>query len=485
MANLNDFKILKIKCINQYNLALNSIKSLGGVEPPRLADSQKERFGFYYVILQNYSGLSDYDDITEAICDTDFNAKFFNSPIDDQGIDAVVINDEEQEIDLFNFKYRDTFNPDKEQSKNAVILSTKLLNILANGENNLDGKIHDIVEEINDRIGSNDIWKINLYIISNESNTINGIDDTIHQLEKLYGVNVIPLGLNEITDKIALKHKVINASLILDNDAVMSFTETTLDTNKSFIVRLPLNELIRITCDNDILRNRYNNEEDQAILNANLDIQVLYDNVRGFILNSKFNRNIEKTLDNEPTKFFFYNNGLTIVAEEIHSYGNFGNKKTKLEIKDFQVLNGGQTLRTIYNYLEKSKSNVIDKLSSAEVLVRFLNITDEEIKNYIGEYTNSQNAINLRDLKSLRKEQVQLESFLAEHKILYIRKRGETGSDTKDYSVSVSMERMGQILMATLLGRPDQVSNKKKEIFNSYYDQAFLLITNFCVQKRQ
>lgn len=122
--------------------------------------------------------------------------------------------------------------------------------------------------------------------------------------------------------------KVINASLILDNDAVMSFTETTLDTNKSFIVRLPLNELIRITCDNDILRNRYNNEEDQAILNANLDIQVLYDNVRGFILNSKFNRNIEKTLDNEPTKFFFYNNGLTIVAEEIHSYGNFGNKKT-------------------------------------------------------------------------------------------------------------------------------------------------------------
>lgn len=483
MANLNDFKILKIKCINQYKLAIKSIKSLGGVEPQQLADSQKERFGFYYLILQNYSGLSDYDDITEAICDTDFNEKFFNSPVDDQGIDAVVINDEEQEIDLFNFKYRETFNPDKEQSKNAVMISTKLLNILANGENNLEGKIHDIVEEINDRIDSNDIWKINLYIISNESKTIKGFDDTIHQLEKLYGVNVIPLGLNEITEKIALKHKVINASLILDNDAVMSFTETTLDTNKSFIVRLPLNELIRITCDNDTLRDRYNNEDDQAILNANLDIQVLYDNVRGFILNSKFNKNIEQTLDNEPTKFFFYNNGLTIVAEEIHSYGNFGNKKTKLEIKDFQVLNGGQTLRTIYNYLDKSKSNVIDKLSSAEVLVRLLNITDEEVKNYIGEYTNSQNAINLRDLKSLRKEQVQLESFLAEHKILYIRKRGEIGSDTKDYSVTVSMERMGQILMATLLGRPDQVSNKKKEIFNSYYDQLFTNNMLLCTEK--
>lgn len=122
-------------------------------------------------------------------------------------------------------------------------------------------------------------------------------------------------------------------------------------------------------------------------------------------------------------------------------------------------------------------------MSSAEVLVRFLNITDEEIKNYIGEYTNSQNAINLRDLKSLRKEQVQLESFLAEHKILYIRKRGETGSDTKDYSVSVSMERMGQILMATLLGRPDQVSNKKKEIFNSYYDQLFTNNELLCTEK--
>lgn len=305
MANLNDYKILKIKCLKQYNLAINSIKRLGGEEPVGLDETQKERFGFYYLILQNYIELSDYDEMTDSICDTDFNAKFFRSPIDDEGIDAVVINEDELEIDLFNFKYRGTYNPGKEQDKNAIVISSKLLKIISNGKNNLKGKVHDLADKIIQRIYSNEIWKVNIYVVSNENNTLDKDEDIIYQLENQYGVNVISIGLNEISERIALKHKVLNASLILENNAVMSFTETTLDTNKSFIVRLPLNELIRITCNDSTLREKYNNEDDSAILKARLEYQVLYENVRGLILSSKFNKNIEKTLDNEPTKFFF------------------------------------------------------------------------------------------------------------------------------------------------------------------------------------
>ena len=252
----------------------------------------------------------------------------------------------------------------------------------------------------------------------------------------------------------------------------MSFTETSLASARSYIVRLPLTELIRITCDNATLRNEYNLEDENVLYKTNVDIRVLFDNVRGFILQSKYNKNIETTLDSEPTKFFFYNNGITIVAESISSSEINSGKKVKLEISNFQVLNGGQTLRTIHNYNKKNKNNIVEKLSDAEVLVRMLNITDDALKGRIGEYTNSQNSINERDLKSLRPEQVKLEDYLRCNKILYIRKKGDVGQDDTEYDDSVSMELLGQILWAAK-GYPELVSNKKREIFTVQYDALF------------
>lgn len=105
-------------------------------------------------------------------------------------------------------------------------------------------------------------------------------------------------------------------------------------------------------------------------------------------------------------------------------------------------------MRTIHNYNKKNKNNIVEKLSDAEVLVRMLNITDDALKGRIGEYTNSQNSINERDLKSLRPEQVKLEDYLRSNKILYIRKKGDVGHDDTEYDDSVSMELLGQILWA-------------------------------------
>ncbi len=101
-----------------------------------------------------------------------------------------------------------------------------------------------------------------------------------------------------------------------------------------------------------------------------------------------------------------------------------------------------------------------------------LNITDDALKGRIGEYTNSQNSINERDLKSLRPEQVKLEEFLSSNKILYIRKKGDVGQVDMEYDYSVSMELLGQILWAAN-GFPEMVSNKKREIFTIQYDNLF------------
>lgn len=469
MADRNDFKLLKQRCLRHFELAKDSL----GDKKLDLDDNQKARYGFYFFIIQNLTNLVDYDKMVEAITDTEFNSTFFDVNDVDEGIDAVCFDEQEHVIALFNFKYRNKYNDDKEQSKNELLVTSKFLNALKQEDTtHLKGKLKKYADKINEYNDSDDIWTTVLYYVSNESKTLSSLDPNIKQMSDTYGIDIEMKGLNELVDMTSLHPRNIDASLVLNRDAVMSFTETSLPSARSYIVRLPLTELIRITCDNATLRNEYNLEDENVLYKTNVDIRVLFDNVRGFILQSKYNKNIETTLDSEPTKFFFYNNGITIVAESISSLEINSGKKVKLEISNFQVLNGGQTLRTIHNYNKKNKNNIVEKLSGAEVLVRMLNITDDALKGRIGEYTNSQNSINERDLKSLRPEQVKLEDYLRSNKILYIRKKGDVGQDDTVYDDSVSMELLGQILWAAK-GYPELVSNKKREIFTVQYDTLF------------
>ena len=469
MADRNDFKLLKQRCLRHFELAKKSL----GINSLNLNENQKARYGFCFFVIQNLTNIVDYDKIIETITDTEFNSTFFNDRNNDEGIDAICIDEQIHQIVLFNFKYRDKYNVDKEQNKNELIVTSKfLLAIKQEDTSHLKGKLKNFADRIIEYNDSDDIWDTVLYYVSNESKTLSMQDPNIEQMREEYGIGIETKGLNELVDMTSLHPRNIDASLVLDRDAVMSFTENSLASTKSYIVRLPLTELIRITCDKSELRSSYNLEDDNLLYETNVDIRVLFDNVRGFILKSKYNKNIESTLEIEPTKFFFFNNGITIVAENILSSEINSGKKVKLEISNFQVLNGGQTLRTIHNYNKKNKQNIIEKLSNAEVLVRFLNITDDALKGRIGEYTNSQNSIDERDLKSLRPEQVKLEDYLRTYKILYIRKKGDVGKADEEYDASVSMELLGQILWAAK-GYPEMVSNKKRETFSVQYDSLF------------
>lgn len=233
--------------------------------------------------------------------------------------------------------------------------------------------------------------------------------------------------------------------IILPSEAVMSFSETSRSSDVSYIVQMILTDLIRITCDNPEIRNKCNLEDEGILFDCKEENDVLFDNVRGLILNSKFNKNIEDSLCEEPSKFFYYNNGITIVASNINYKEINSGKKIKLELYDFQVLNGGQALRTVHNFNKKNDKHITDNLSKPQILVRILKVTDSVLKNKIGEFTNSQNAIKASDLKSLRRAQLELEKYLAQNNILYIRKRGERQQNTLDnrFSKSIGMERLG------------------------------------------
>ncbi|EGQ9285645.1 MULTISPECIES: AIPR family protein [Vibrio] len=469
-ASLNDFKLLNIKCKKYFDLY--SKGAVFAKQPEN--DKLKERFGFYLFMLESLCDEKDLDRISDIITDTEYNAYLTGNRFNDQGIDAIYINDESKEILLFNFKFRESFKPGQMQSSNEAFVSTKLVNCILNGNSDgLEGKLKSLVDDAIERLNSNDVWKTSLYMLSNEAVPINNDETAIQQLKDFYDMEVISICLPQIKSMMSIRPKPISSELIIDNDALMSYSENTISTSKSYIVRLNAADIIRITCKNQELRNNYNCEKIEVLAKERIDYGVLFDNVRGFVQKSKYNEAIARSLKEDPSKFFMYNNGMTIVAKDIKAEPVNGNKKVRISISDFQVLNGGQTLRTLHNFNAQDDSHISEFLSKSEVLVRIFNASNSDAVNKIAEYTNSQNSISNVDLKSLSTLQIQLEQLLDEHDIIYSRKNGDTGmNDQKNYKYKISMELFGQILFA-IQGNPEKSSNQKQHIFGKYYDDIF------------
>lgn len=471
MANINDYKIVGKKSSKYFELLANELDFDFSI----LEQKQIERLGFYLFIIEHLTHLNDILDITDIVSDTDFNKILFDEKYDDCGIDAITVNEEDNHIQLFNFKYRNKFSAGK-QSLNETILSSKFINALVTEDlSQLRGKTKNGAKKILEKLNSNDEYKISLYVVSNEEIESINKDHHLQQLEKMYGLEIILIGLDQISQFVSLRPNPIHSKLIVDNDAIMSFSESSISSSKSYILRLPLSEIIRITCDDNNLRTNYAIEDLTPLINVKIDYSVLFDNVRGLVVKSKYNNNISHSLKNDPTKFFMYNNGLTLTANDITAESVNANKKVRLNLDSIQVLNGGQSLRTIHAFNSEDSKHLEDYLSKSEILVRiFKTSKDSSLNNKIAEFTNSQNSISNVDLKSLRGEQLQIEQYLDEHNIIYSRKTGDTGlSSSKNYKHKISMERFGQVLMS-LKGMPERATNQKKSIFDKYYDELFL-----------
>lgn len=139
--------------------------------------------------------------------------------------------------------------------------------------------------------------------------------------------------------------------------------------------------------------------------------KVLEGNVRAFLGTASakgVNRGIKNTINNEPEKFFIYNNGIATTAAEAEVELVNG-QPTITHILDFQIINGGQTTATLSEAVLK-KSNV--DLSGIYVPMKLTVIKNREAINEdgisfydqtvkdIARYANSQNKVTAADLFS-------------------------------------------------------------------------------------
>lgn len=137
--------------------------------------------------------------------------------------------------------------------------------------------------------------------------------------------------------------------------------------------------------------------------------RLLEQNVRVFLqARSKVNRGIRDTLVREPEMFFAYNNGITATAEGVEII-NDGDRLLLHGLKNFQVVNGGQTTASIHAATRKN----VD-ISRTFIQMK-LSVVDPDravtLVPKISEYANSQNRVAASDFFSNHPFHVRVEAF--------------------------------------------------------------------------
>lgn len=192
------------------------------------------------------------------------------------------------------------------------------------------------------------------------------------------------------------------------------------------------------------------------------DSTIFDKNVRYWLGNTRINREIAKTLGmvSEHDRFFLYNNGITVICQDATIVNN------KLDIENYSIVNGCQTVLTLYNNQDTLADNV-------KVLVKIIKTGgNEELGRRITRFNNNQNAINPRDLKSNDKVQQDIQNqFFGyfNNEILYNIKRGEP---LDQYRIVIPNDFAAQLVTAFMLKEP-YTTHQKTAIFTEKYQQIF------------
>lgn len=137
--------------------------------------------------------------------------------------------------------------------------------------------------------------------------------------------------------------------------------------------------------------------------------RLLEQNVRVFLqARGNVNKGIKKTIEEDPSMFFAYNNGITATAEAVEVEDRDGGP-VMTRLTNFQIVNGGQTSASIHAALR-------NKTDLSKVFVQMkLSIVDaeraEKIVPDISRYANSQNKIAAADFFSNHPFHVRMEEI--------------------------------------------------------------------------
>lgn len=220
---------------------------------------------------------------------------------------------------------------------------------------------------------------------------------------------------------------------------------------------------------------------------------LLERNIRRYLgLNkNRVNEKIKETLlSDKKENFYFYNNGVTIVCSKF-SYNALQGGDWNVMIDEMQVINGGQSCKTIQQTVSE---NPQFDYSQVYVLVRLYELGGEDVDDLITDITiatNSQNPVDLRDLRANDELQKKLELAIKDLRYNYKRKK-----DNINVNDSISSSVVAEAVLTIWHRKPHLAKFKGTELFGKFYDEIFkdlnaaqavlaVLIYRFCDNQRR
>lgn len=406
------------------------------------ADEQKKRSAaFVFLVARTAFDLADeetFDGIVDGGNDFGVDALYFEPP-----------DDSELHITLIQGKYKTSISGDSAFPENEIIKLIGAIGALFDPRKavTLNERLAQRVEEIRSFVKEGAIPRITAVAANNGTiwtaqaaqRIENTAEDFARQVEWRH------IGSEELLALLQARQP-ISAELKLTGQA----TVETFDFRRVLIGRMSVAELARLT-------NAHENH-------------LFERNIRRYLglAGNRVNEAVAATLrdPNQRPNFYFYNNGITITCSQFR-HNALQSDNWRVHVDDLQIVNGGQTARTVQQISEQIGPGI----EAAEVLVRIYELqqNDTEVVEAITFATNSQNPVDLRDLKANDPRQKALEESISGLGYTYRAKREDRPVSSQEFTSAV----IAEAVLAIWRQRPHQARFRSREHFGALYNEIF------------
>jgi hypothetical protein len=372
----------------------------------------------------------------------------------DFGIDAVHVGDVEDGefvVTMFQGKYKRDLAGDSNFPQNGVEKAIQAIRFLfdPDAEITTNTGLTRHLEEIRSLVRDGHIPRVRMVLGNNGLGWKN-------EAQQLIDLAAFP------REQVGWEH--------INHDVMVSLLQTTKQVND--VLRLSGKAIVEDLDYSRVLVGKIPVREVEVLFNKHGDL-LLERNVRRFLglQGNRVNQGIDYTLRTEAERgnFYFYNNGITLLCRKF-DYNALQGENFQVRVEGLQIINGGQTCKTIQATLA-SLAGADAGMERAFVLVRLYQLPNDsaDLVRSITYATNSQNPVDLRDLKSNDAKQKSLETAMRDLGFSYRRHRSDASLRPEDISSATAAEAV----LSIWRGRPHQGKFNGREHFGRLYDLIF------------
>jgi len=204
--------------------------------------------------------------------------------------------------------------------------------------------------------------------------------------------------------------------------------------------------------------------------------KLFHRNIRNVLGKTDVNEELVLTIQNSPDRFWYFNNGITIISDMIEKsmIGGTNRELGSFKLKNASIVNGAQTISNIGENAEKYS----DQTKKIFVLIRCISLqnTPSEFGNEVTKANNRQNRIENRDFVTQDPEQIRLREELAHDNVNYnIARldtfiRSKTAFDVEEATISLACAS-GQVSLAVQAKR--ELGKFYENLSKGIYKQIF------------